>query len=752
MSIGFCLFMINAKAIVIHPKAPFEGLEEYIDSLNQAFENGKSEQKLKAAFTLWSISNHKSLFFETAQRLNSEIDTASLSAFISSTINATNNVALVNEWALLKLRKRIDNVPSHKSKIDAEKLPDALLATHYIITAGELGLFDINGFKHLQNFRKCYAIAQKNNELKGFEYLCLRNFGMAQFHKNNIDSSVYYFKKIIPVCLKMKQWNFKYIPGYGVYHKMKQNEGRMRMNLGMSIEKTGKILEAINEYEHGESQFDSIEYYPGIWWGKSQILNSYLNLGEHKRAQKHMLELVRSIQNYFGDIDIDNEFLWIGFHEFEFYDLYENRLFLDSLFNTLEVQSIYHKFRRRLPTRNPLEYSMQQRYTTIILAIKQMLNEPIYTDKIFRVIDSLKLNYLNDPAIEYATKNYIFNSMKFNEAAWQVALDYNNKEGLKSLEYFLANQDSIYNYNGHFNTITILLQAFEKYEVLEQLIATQLKKVKKGNNVIAQSKLYYQYAKALEKLDRANEALVYYHKSDSIKQTLKTLNHFEQLNKLDRRIEIETKKKEQALLKLENATLKNRKTLSNILIGVLVLLLAFIVVLVYLNRRRVLAKRKQLIAEKELLSIGLKNEKEKFRVASLEILKSNQSISRLISNVDNLKTELSPENKRKVMGLLIDYKAKSQDEIWQQFNLQFQSHYQGFYKKLAAKFPDLTENEKRLCAMHISGLSNNEINAITGQKMTSIYTMKSKIRKKLGVDNDEMLGEMLQNLSQHKAL
>ncbi|MFY0673376.1 MAG: hypothetical protein JXQ87_08220 [Bacteroidia bacterium] len=54
--------------------------------------------------------------------------------------------------------------------------------------------------------------------------------------------------------------------------------------------------------------------------------------------------------------------------------------------------------------------------------------------------------------------------------------------------------------------------------------------------------------------------------------------------------------------------------------------------------------------------------------------------------------------------------------------------------------------------MLISGLSNNEINAITGQKLTSIYTIKSKVRKKLGVENDEMLGEMLQNLPQHKAL
>ena len=734
----------DVQAIVIHPKTPFEGLESYINTLKDQYAHAKKEDKIYAAFALWSISNHKSLFSEAALPFTSDLDSQQIAAYIRDEVLKSVNTSLHHEWKLLKLRKIIDSNPSHKSTLDIADFSQTHLAAYYIITSGELGLFDINGFRHLRNFKECYAIANKTPGLEGFEYLCLRNFGMAQFHKNNIDSSVYYFNKIIPVCLKMKPWKFKYISGYGVYHNMKQNEGRMRMNLGMSIEKTGQILAAIKEYERGENLFDSIEYFPGIWWGKSQILNSYLNLGEYDRAQLHVLGLVESLKNYFGKIDIDNEFLWIGLNEFEYYDLYENRNFLDSLFHELEMESIYTQFKRRLPTRNPLEYSMQQRYTTIILSIKKMLGHELPHNEIFGMIDSLKTNYLKDPKIEYATKNYIFNSMKFNEAAWQIALHTESDKGLKALRYFVSNQDSVYNYNGHFNSIIILLQAFEKYTVLEELIATQLKKVKKGNNVIAQSKLYYQYAIALEKLGRASKALLYFHKSDSIKQQLKTLNHFEQLNKLDKRIELEIEKKEQAILKLENNTLRNKKTLLNILIAVLILLLLFIMVLMYTNRKRVAARKKQLEAEKELLAVELKDEEVKFRMASLEILKSNQSISKLISEVEDLKTELSPENKRKVLGLLIDYKAQSQDEIWQQFNLQFQSHYQGFYKRLANKFPSLTENERRLCAMHLSNLNNKEINAITGQKMTSIYTMKSKIRKKLQVNTDEELMLLLQ--------
>lgn len=747
--IGWLLLVFGyaANAIVVQPKDPYEGIKPYIDSLQNVYLNSDAELKIQAAFALWSVYHHQDLYNHAAIPLLNQVDSAELTTYINAHLATAQNPTLQDEWSLLRLRKRLDQQPDYRPTLVVDQLSPALRAAYFIVAAGELSLFDINGFRHLNNFRNCYRIAKGQKSLAAFEFLCLRNFGMAQFQKGNIDSSVYFFDKIIPVCKRINDWSFKYIPGYGVFYREKQTQGRMLMNLGMSIEKQGNIRRAIAAYEKGEHQFDSCEYYPGIWWGKSQIMNSYLDLGEFERAESLLSELVASITGYFGKIRIDDEFLWTGLHEFDFFDLYETRYHVDSVLTRIEAEGGAVPFRRRLKTRDPLEYSYQQRYTTVRLALRYMIDgKPIGTE-VFSVIDSLKSNYLKDPLIEYATKNYIYNSMEFNEAAWRVALDTENDGALVTeLFRFVENSDSIYNYNGHFKTILILLHALGKYEVEEQLIKTYLPRIEQGNNVVAQRKLYYQFADVLKQQGKFEKALLYFQKSDSIKQRLKTLNHLEQLSGLDKRLENERTKREKAVLEMENESLRSRRIRQNMVIGGLVVILMLIIGLVGVNRRRVVAKRKRLEAEKELLGKELKSESEKVRLASIEILKNNQSFAQLIDDVENLKTDLSAENRKKVLGLLIDHKTKTQDDVWQEFNLQFQSHYQGFYKILTKRFPDLTENEQRLCAMHISDLTNKEINAITGQKLSSIHTMKSKLRKKLGVENDEQLAEVLNTI------
>ncbi|MGB0430709.1 MAG: hypothetical protein ACPGLV_09565, partial [Bacteroidia bacterium] len=445
----FLVYVPKAKAIVIHPKEPFEGIEKFIDSLETEFLYQSNDSKLKAAFALWSLHNHANLFGKQVDQ-HSAIDSSVVHKFIVAELGTLNDEHLKYEWRLLKLRKKLENNPAFKSDFNSKVLSEELLAAYYIVSAGELSLFDINGFRHLKKFKECYKIAAANKNLAAFEFLCLRNFGMAQFHKNNIDSSVYYFSKIIPVCERLNAWSFKYIPGYGVFYREKQTKGRMHMNLGMSIEKTGNIVKAIDEYEQGEREFNTIVYPPGIWWGKSQIINSYLDLGEFDKANELLVELIASIKEYFGTVSIDNEFMWIALHEYDYFDLYQTRSFLDSVLNKIELEGGPVPFKRRLATRDPLEYSYQQRYVTVLLALRYMINEEPITNQIFSVIDSLKSNYLKDPLIEYATKRYIYNSMEFNEAAWKVALDSkNNKKLRQNLLSFIAKPDSIYNFNGH---------------------------------------------------------------------------------------------------------------------------------------------------------------------------------------------------------------------------------------------------------------------------------------------------------------
>lgn len=57
-----------------------------------------------------------------------------------------------------------------------------------------------------------------------------------------------------------------------------------------------------------------------------------------------------------------------------------------------------------------------------------------------------------------------------------------------------------------------------------------------------------------------------------------------------------------------------------------------------------------------------------------------------------------------------------------------------FYDKLLKEYPNLTKNEIRLCAFLRMNLSTKEISAITQQSSHSIVVARSRLRKKLGIE------------------
>ncbi|WP_068599285.1 helix-turn-helix transcriptional regulator [Vaginella massiliensis] len=66
-----------------------------------------------------------------------------------------------------------------------------------------------------------------------------------------------------------------------------------------------------------------------------------------------------------------------------------------------------------------------------------------------------------------------------------------------------------------------------------------------------------------------------------------------------------------------------------------------------------------------------------------------------------------------------------------------------FYKRLLEKYPNLTKNELRLCAFLRLNFSSKEISAITQQSPHSIVVARSRLRKKIGLDESQSLTNFL---------
>jgi DNA-binding CsgD family transcriptional regulator len=77
-------------------------------------------------------------------------------------------------------------------------------------------------------------------------------------------------------------------------------------------------------------------------------------------------------------------------------------------------------------------------------------------------------------------------------------------------------------------------------------------------------------------------------------------------------------------------------------------------------------------------------------------------------------------------------------DVWKEFEIRFNQVQHDFYSKLSSKFPDLSANEKRLCAFLKLNISTREISALTGQSQKSIDIARNRLRKKLNLTNVNM--------------
>jgi hypothetical protein len=75
---------------------------------------------------------------------------------------------------------------------------------------------------------------------------------------------------------------------------------------------------------------------------------------------------------------------------------------------------------------------------------------------------------------------------------------------------------------------------------------------------------------------------------------------------------------------------------------------------------------------------------------------------------------------------------------WDEFEKGFVGIHANFFPDLLSTHPDLTNNERRLCAFLKIDLSTREIAKLTGQTIRAIELSRIRLRKKLQLTNSEL--------------
>jgi len=242
--------------------------------------------------------------------------------------------------------------------------------------------------------------------------------------------------------------------------------------------------------------------------------------------------------------------------------------------------------------------------------------------------------------------------------------------------------------------------------------------------------------------DQAFQYLTDYH---LLKDSLFNAESQKKLLEFQARYELDARQQENELLKREQEITNRRQTI--IILGASLALLFLGLILLVLLVRMKTSQNRRLKAEKE--NEALRNELEQrnkeLTYNAMCIVKNNETITRLVEAVDSAID--SKDDHTQLKNIIYHLQKMENDKNWEEFEVRFIQTHQDFYDKLQARFPDLTPNERKLCAFLRLNMSTKEIATITHQSVNSINVARTRLRKKLGIDSsDENLIGFLHSL------
>jgi len=241
--------------------------------------------------------------------------------------------------------------------------------------------------------------------------------------------------------------------------------------------------------------------------------------------------------------------------------------------------------------------------------------------------------------------------------------------------------------------------------------------------------------------------------SDSVLnlEKIHLVTQLELQEKFDRRMS-ETRLKQKQL----ESEQRKRELIYTLIIVLIASGLIIVVLLFYLQSSK--SKRLKLETEKSTLlnkSLGLEKTKleedlefknKELATNVMYMIRKNELISRISEKLIKSKLVFKKENQIIIDEIIRDLKLTTDDDIWTEFEIRFQQVHNDFYNKLNERYPNLSANEKRLCAFLRLNMSTKEISAITHQSINSLTVARSRLRKKLELDSDENLIFFLESL------
>jgi len=167
------------------------------------------------------------------------------------------------------------------------------------------------------------------------------------------------------------------------------------------------------------------------------------------------------------------------------------------------------------------------------------------------------------------------------------------------------------------------------------------------------------------------------------------------------------------------------------------------------NKERLLSLKNAELhrTQKELMELEIKSKDNDLANFALHIVEKNSFLRDIRLQLKDINTFQEQEKSKKISELIATVQQNLQiQQDLEQFRYKVDQTYQGFFRRLKKKLPEITKNEERLCALLRLNLSSKEIAALNNTSIKAVEMSRYRLRKKCGMDNNENLCDYLEKI------
>jgi len=207
------------------------------------------------------------------------------------------------------------------------------------------------------------------------------------------------------------------------------------------------------------------------------------------------------------------------------------------------------------------------------------------------------------------------------------------------------------------------------------------------------------------------------------------------------------------IIKTAESNRKTIITLSAIVISILTALMA-----IFMIRGQLIKRRKdKIIFEKETNLLQLEKQKMEGELAKAKATLDDYIVSMMeknalleqfkvdVENLKNLKAKEIDENRIENLEHLNKTTILT-DEDWNKFKELFEQVYKGFFIRQKEKLPELTQAEIRLLCLTKLKLDTKQMGGILGVSFDTIKKSRHRLRKKLGLSEEDTIDEIVDTI------